>query len=138
MAKIRDEALQAEADAEYVVHPVDVVQLEHDGPHQGVDARAHAAAGDNGRLEFFGVEVDVAAGAGLFEAGRLRALQGLHAHIGIQPHPLDVLDVAGKGLFFTAHLGDGVLDAARAQGVDGGLIRFHGILKIRHERPPGD
>ena len=49
-----DEPFQPVAHPHDVFHPVQVVQLQHDGPHQVVQPRAHAPAAHDGHLELGG------------------------------------------------------------------------------------
>ena len=66
---LEGEALVAVADAEDFAHAVVVVQFEEGGADDVVEAGAQAAASDDGRAGFPGLEEELLARAGLFEIG---------------------------------------------------------------------
>jgi len=81
VAAARNEAAQAVADAQGGGHAVMVMSLHDDGPDDVVDARADAAAGDDGQLGVARIEKKPGPGTGLLEQ-HLPGPLGLQAFLG--------------------------------------------------------
>ncbi len=123
-----DEALKPVADAEHRRGVIGMVGFQHDGPDHVVEARAEAAAGDDGAFGLAGIEIELPARPGLLKKEGLGLLQVFvvfvsqaQQNLARIEHPLVVHE--GRGDFGRAECGDGDIADSEA------IFRRHGVLR---------
>jgi hypothetical protein len=98
-----------------------VVGLHDDGPDDVVEARAQPAAGDDGRLDLGGIEINALPGPGHLEIGEAGAGPALEfTGVEFHPHPL--------GIGVEPAVRQGRRDLGRAKHRDIGIDRGFGAL----------